>query len=562
MTTEEKNTITKAILYRLLPTVLVFVFALLAFKNGVYFEGKPNISSDTIFVQIYYTIGLFLLAGIDLGMPMGGTEFHRFLLFISYFLAPLITVLAVIEAVLKSISPDYLKRAFKNHVVIIGASKEAISIIHGWNDPVNQLDEAVEHLQYHEGTKLLIVEKDSNNTKLEYFRELSSKRKVKIIIGDINHSEILSKLNVKEALGCIITTNSDILNINIALKLQKEYKIKAENIITRVEDFDLQYLINDDDDITFTSSHRKLANCFFHKYIETFLYLENLVIFGFGTFGQNILESISRSIKFNNLIIVDPDAEQKYQNWLYKKKIFNSDYKTLFKVKTYNNKQEDSKVLEIIKEKYNNEQCIHFIMCAKLPDFANIKLAINIANSFNNSLIYLRSESTLYEKRIGFSSDGVWDSWAVFSEIFHGKSSSKNFVAKFAYGGYYTSFLSSKSTLASAIKDETHPDRVVVGADGVRVNDELEPKYKNIHLFNEISELKNYGRTFNDLLNPQFFCHLSAKEIELEDPVQNSGAQMVKEAASKTNDANLYQEKDGFYKVSNYLSNDRTFKIE
>ena len=538
MTAEEKNTITKAILYRLLPTVLVFVFALLAFKNGVYFEGKPNISSDTIFVQIYYTIGLFLLAGIDLGMPMGGTEFHRFLLFISYFLAPLITVLAVIEAVLKSISPDYLKRAFKNHVVIIGASKEAISIIHGWNDPVNQ------HLQYHEGTKLLIVEKDSNNTKLEYFRELSSKRKVKIIIGDINHSEILSKLNVKEALCCIITTNSDILNINIALKLQKEYKIKAENIITRVEDFELQSdLINDDDDdIALTSSHRKLANCFFHKYIETFLYLENLVIFGFGTFGQNILESISGSIKFNNLIIVDPDAEQKYQNWLYKKKIFNSDYKTSFKVKTYNNKQEDSKVLEIIKEKYNNEQCIHFIMCAKLPNFANIKLAINIANSFNNSLIYLRSESTLYEKRIGFSSDGVWDSWAVFSEIFHGKLSSKNFVAKFAYGGYYTSFLSSKSTLASAIKDETHPDRVVVGADGVRVNDELEPKYKNIHLFNEISELKNYGRTFNELLNPQFFCHLSENKL--------------------SNDANLYQEKDGFYKVSNYLSNDRTFKIE
>ena len=380
---------------------------------------------------------------------------------------------------------------------------------------------------------------------MEYFRELSSKRKVKIIIGDINHSEILSKLNVKEALCCIITTNSDILNINIALKLQKEYKIKAENIITRVEDFELQSdLINDDDDddIALTSSHRKLANCFFHKYIETFLYLENLVIFGFGTFGQNILESISGSIKFNNLIIVDPDAEQKYQNWLYKKKIFNSDYKTSFKVKTYNNKQEDSKVLEIIKEKYNNEQCIHFIMCAKLPNFANIKLAINIANSFNNSLIYLRSESTLYEKRIGFSSDGVWDSWAVFSEIFHGKLSSKNFVAKFAYGGYYTSFLSSKSTLASAIKDETHPDRVVVGADGVRVNDELEPKYKNIHLFNEISELKNYGRTFNELLNPQFFCHLSENKL--------------------SNDANLYQEKDGFYKVSNYLSNDRTFKIE
>ena len=108
-----KDNFSKAIFYRILPTILVFVLAILAFKNGVYLEGKPNIASDTIFVQIYYIIGLFLLAGIDFGMPIGGTEFYRILLYISYFLAPLITVLAVIETVLKTIGKNYLRKTWK-----------------------------------------------------------------------------------------------------------------------------------------------------------------------------------------------------------------------------------------------------------------------------------------------------------------------------------------------------------------------------------------------------------------------------------------------------------------
>ena len=133
MNFNDRKEIIKTALYRILPSLLVFILALLAFNNGVYLEDKPNICTDTLFVQIYYSIGLFLLAGIDFGMPIGGTEFYRILLYISYFLAPLITVSAVIEVALKTIGSDYLEKPFKNHVVIIGSSKEAISLVHGYN---------------------------------------------------------------------------------------------------------------------------------------------------------------------------------------------------------------------------------------------------------------------------------------------------------------------------------------------------------------------------------------------------------------------------------------------
>ena len=521
----DKKGFSQALFYRLLPSLLVFILALLAFNNGVYLEDKPNICTDPLFVQIYYIIGLFLLAGIDFGMPMGGTEFYRILLYISYFLAPLITVLAVIEAVLKTIGADYLKRPYKNHVVIIGASKEAISIIHSWNAPENmpyigvgfdrkwsnllcnnKLYRTI-YIKYFKGgfrdfgycqdTKLIVVEKDPNNTKLEYFRELSKRRKVDIIIGDVNHSSVINKLNIGQALDCILTTNSDILNINIALKLIDDYGVKKDRIITRVENNDLIIDLNNSEEeealnLRLTTTHRKLANCFLYRYIQTFLFLENLVIFGFGTFGQNILESISRSISFKNLIIIDPDAEQKYKNWVFKKKLYDENFNPSYIVKTYNNKQQDSQIIEYIKEKYNKEQCIHFIMCAKLPDYANIKLATNIAESFKKSIIYLRSQATLYEKLIGIDSRNSpyglgnlgWENYLPKKA----NKSEKVLKNKFIYGGYYSGTIEGKSS----VEDETSLKEVF-----------LKPRYSNIHLFNELAELKNEHQFFNELINPE-----------------------------------------------------------
>ena len=500
---KDRKEIIKTVLYRLLPSLLVFILALLAFNNGVYLEDKPNICTDTLFVQIYYTIGLFLLAGIDFGMPMGGSEFYRILLYISYFLAPLITVLAVIEAVLKTIGTDYLKRPYKNHVVIVGASKQAISIIHGWSYPELQTNKT----DYYQAgkTKIIVVEKDPNNTKLEYFRELNKKQKIEIIIGDINHSSILNRLNVKQALWCIVTTNSDILNINISLKFHHDFDFNVEAIITLIEDNDLSVdLLNTDaiSKLNVVSTHRSLANCFLYRYIQTFFYLENLVIFGFGRFGQNILESLSGSITFKNLIIIDPYAEKKYNNWLFKKKLYDKSFNPEFKVKTYNIKQEDTQLIEIIKDEFNRAQCIHFILCAKLPDYANIKLAINLAESFKKSIIYLRSQVTLYEKLIGNDSRNMpYDigvlSWAGEKYLTEKEKNSKVLKHKFKYGGYHSYAIENMNNytwISGVCKDDGVPFKDVIS----------KPAYSNIHLFNELAELKHDIEFFNPLINPFF----------------------------------------------------------
>tara|TARA_Y100000813_G_scaffold83602_1_gene59220 strand:- start:944 stop:2590 length:1647 start_codon:yes stop_codon:yes gene_type:complete len=510
MDLKDGKEIIKTVLNRLLPSLLVLILSLLAFNNGVYLEHKPNICAEPLFVQIYYAIGLFLLAGIDFGMPVGGSEFYRFILYISYFLAPLITVLAVIEAVLKTIGADYLKRPYKNHVVIIGANIVAIKFMHSMQANPSMFSKRYSQIIADGGTfeeykKLIVVEKDPSNIHLEYFRELSNKRKVDIIIGDIDNSTVFNNLNIRQAQNCIINTNDDILNLDIALKLIHDYGIK-EKIIVQLESEDLIYFVQsiqqEDKALNFRviSVDIKLANCFFFRYIQTFLFLENLVIFGFGRFGQHILELISTNISFKNLIIIDPDAEQKYKKWIFKKKLYNENFNPSFVVKTYNNKQEDSQIIESIKKKYNTKQWFHFVMCTEPTDYGNIKLATILAESFKNSIIYLRSHATLYEKLIGIDSRncpyglGCSSNWTgkALDALNEEEKLKKVIKNKFIYGGYL------RGTIESNFVGDVH--EMFGHTDNIEKYKKFfsKVKHSNIHLFNELAELKNEHEFFND----------------------------------------------------------------
>ena len=125
-------------------------------------------------------------------------------------------------------------------------------------------------------------------------------------------------------------------------------------------------------------------------------------------------------------------------------------------------------------------------MCAKLPDYANIKLAINLAESFKKSIIYLRSQATLYEKLIGIDSRNTpygigklsWEKYLTEKA----KKSVNVLKNKFIYGGYYLGTIEDKPSFKEVFS---------------------KPRYSNIHLFNELAELNNYHQFFNDLINPE-----------------------------------------------------------
>ncbi|NCF44654.1 MAG: hypothetical protein GWP70_07515, partial [Proteobacteria bacterium] len=101
---------------------LIFALGLIAFANGAALTERPGVSQAPLLVQVYYILGLFVVGGLDLGVPSGGPMWARSMLWAAFFGAPLLTASTVVEAVLRVINPQrWLLRNLQDHVVIFGS---------------------------------------------------------------------------------------------------------------------------------------------------------------------------------------------------------------------------------------------------------------------------------------------------------------------------------------------------------------------------------------------------------------------------------------------------------
>jgi hypothetical protein len=101
--------------------VILFGFGFVGLLAGVGLTERPDVAEAGAFTKAYYAVGLFVLAGLDLGMPTGGPLYARVLLWIAYFAAPVWTASAVFETILSALRPPVWRiKSVKNKIVIIG----------------------------------------------------------------------------------------------------------------------------------------------------------------------------------------------------------------------------------------------------------------------------------------------------------------------------------------------------------------------------------------------------------------------------------------------------------
>ena len=99
----------------------LFGFAMVGQSMGVELSERVD-SPDSWLTRAYYSLGLFVVGGLDLGMPIGGSALGRGLLWIAYFGAPLLTASAVIEAVVRLVAPEQWQiRRLHDHIIISGS---------------------------------------------------------------------------------------------------------------------------------------------------------------------------------------------------------------------------------------------------------------------------------------------------------------------------------------------------------------------------------------------------------------------------------------------------------
>ena len=287
--------------------IALFLMAFFAFLLGVSLSERPSVQQADMLTKAYYSLGLFVMGGLDIGTPVGGPLGARLLLWVSFFASPILAASTIIEAVVKTLSPYkwHFKR-LKNHIVISGADELTITYLKQLR--MVQPEVAV-----------LIICNDITPIREE---ELKSRYHALVITGDITHSYFLSKLFLNKAKKVLLLGSDNFQNYEAAHKILKLQPSLQGKIIIHSNSIRFMRSMIDSkvaqQCINFNAYQLAASALVKQHLISHFVETEPkdvVVIAGFGLFGQTILEELQQYAQkeIDTIAIIGIDAKRRIQ---------------------------------------------------------------------------------------------------------------------------------------------------------------------------------------------------------------------------------------------------------
>lgn len=285
--------------------IILFLFALTGLMTGVSLSERPDIVSADILTKAYYSLGLFVMGGLDLGTPVGGPLLGRLLLWIGYFGSPILAASTLIEALIKTLSPHKWRlHRLNNHIVIAGSGELTKTYL-------KELRKTSAKVQ------VLIIDIQIDPIKAIEFKQQFDAH---IIVGDITHSFFLQKLRLHKACKVLLLGNENFQGYEAANKILKLVPELENKIIIHCKSIRFMRSMAQSyvaqKCITFNSY--QLAASALVKHDLSFHFSKTkpkdvVVIAGFGLFGQTILEELQRNAKkeIDTIAIIGIDAERR-----------------------------------------------------------------------------------------------------------------------------------------------------------------------------------------------------------------------------------------------------------
>ena len=274
----------------------------MAFCGGAEVSDR-EISETDFLTKVYYTLGLFVLGGLDLGVPSGGPTWARFALWLVYFAAPAITTSAVVEAVLRMIRPENFRlRTLRQHVVIVGCGRLAMLYL-------ERLREVEPH------RPVLIID---NRTENPFIQVASERFHASVLVGDITTEPMRRAIRLETAHRLAVLTGDNYVNLDTAASAIRRAPHLAAHTLVHISDIRLLRIVEEIDllkPVAKFNSYRRAANYLVtEKLLPHFEKTETddiVVLAGFGRFGQSVLDQLQQKAagKFTKVIIVDRDGD-------------------------------------------------------------------------------------------------------------------------------------------------------------------------------------------------------------------------------------------------------------
>ena len=277
----------------------VFLAGFVGLASGVEVSER-ELGDVSLWAKAYYTLGLFVVGGLDLGTPHGGPALGRALLWAAYFLAPLITASALIETALRILNPLALRaRRLSGHVIVGGAGRLARLYVRR----LRELDPEV---------AIVVVERDPNRPGVG---ELQAIYKTLVIIGDITSDGVFEAVGVARARRVMLLTGDDFANLDAAARIVSKAPQLRGRVVAHVSDLGFLRAVprSTTHYETFNSLEYAAVDLVRERLLARFedtVQIDVVILAGFGRFGQTVLDQLQAHANehFGKVILIDTDA--------------------------------------------------------------------------------------------------------------------------------------------------------------------------------------------------------------------------------------------------------------
>jgi len=383
--------------------VFVFLIFFSAFFSFLVSDFIKDTGVNMIFKAFYYAVSLFILGGIDIGFPQNIHTIANMVLWICYFLAPLLTASFVYSFVQEKLLNKIIPR-FKNHTVICGLGRNGKLIF----DLVNEL--------YPKRHKIVVIESNKDNP---YSAFIEKDPTVWWIRGDFTDELALRKARVHRAQQIIISTNEDFSNLKtvFALKSMLEHKTLPK-LYCHIGDPGLHRTFNQ---TIFDQELSRLVE-FFNVYdvvtgrlYETWLKPDTsrdngniYILVGLGHFGRMLFQNIIADqtlTKNDELLIVSLKKVYDVKLLSYKEH-HDMNHKIVIHdpiIDDFQNPAVWERLNEILTD---SKKQVYVILCRD-NDIANLETSITIKTAHSSALQQATIICRIYSKTVNEMSDVI-----------------------------------------------------------------------------------------------------------------------------------------------------------
>jgi len=281
--------------------------AMVAFSSGVGASERAGIPEAGALTHAYYTLGLFVLGGLDIGTPSGGPPALRYAMWAVYFLAPLITTTAVVESAIRVLRPDWVRRmALRDHVVVVGMGRLGMMFVEALRarDP---------------RARVLLVAREglAGNAQVA-----AARFRAVTLQGDVRNDATMDAMNLEQARALVMLTGDDLMNLEVGWQAKR--RAPGVRVVAHIGDIGMRRLVDRSRcgdgaaaGVRVFNSHRVAARGLLEEHLDEIFAAtaprDVVVIAGFGRFGQTILEHLLNEAdeELAYAVVVDVAAEHR-----------------------------------------------------------------------------------------------------------------------------------------------------------------------------------------------------------------------------------------------------------